>query len=73
MSLTNAYLITTKKVEAFFNAIVSAQAPERLTFKFLEQLEFTSSNDRLYIGLLRGLGFLDESDAETGSIQGMSV
>jgi hypothetical protein len=61
MSLTNAYLITTKNVEAFFNAIVSAKAPERLNYKFLRQLEFSSSNDRLFIGVLRWLGFIDES------------
>src|SRR5262249_17318924 len=32
---------------------------------FLKDLDFTSSNDRLFIGLLKGLGFLDESGAPT--------
>lgn len=65
MALTNAYLITTKNLNDFFNTILGAQAPERFTNKFLEQLEFTSTNDRLFIGLLKGLRFLDESGAPT--------
>lgn len=65
MALTTAYLVTTKNLSAFFNAIISAKAPERFTNRFLEQLEFTSSNDRLYIALLKGLGFLDDSGVPT--------
>lgn len=61
MGLPDAYLVTTKNLEAFFNAIQSAQAPEKFTQKFLEQLEFTSSNDRLYLKVLKELGFLDDS------------
>ncbi len=61
MTLTNSYLITSKNLEAFFNALVTAQAPERFTQKFLETLEFKSSNDRLYIGLMKSLGFIDEA------------
>jgi hypothetical protein len=63
MSLTNTYLITTRNLEAFLNALQTAQAPERFTNKFLQDLEFSSSNDRLFIGLLKGLGFIDESGA----------
>jgi len=65
MALTNAYLITTKNLEAFFNALRSAKAPERFTNKFLNQLDFSSSNDRLFIGVLKGLGFLDEAGTPT--------
>lgn len=61
MALTNAYLVTTKNLDAFFNAVRTAKAPERLTYKFLSQLDFTSSNDRLLIGVMKGLGFIDES------------
>ncbi len=61
MGLPDAYLVTTKNLDAFFNAIQSAQAPEKFTNKFLEQLEFTSSNDRLYLRVLKELGFLDDS------------
>lgn len=61
MSLMTSYLIKTSNAEDFFNAIRTAKAPERFTQKFLQDLEFTSSNDRLLIGVLKGLGFLDES------------
>jgi hypothetical protein len=42
--------------------MVDAQAPERFSYKFLENLGFTSTNDRLLIGLLKELGFIN-SDA----------
>jgi hypothetical protein len=61
MALTNAYLVTTKNLEAFLNALQSAKAPERFTNKFLTQLDFSTSNDRLFIGVLKGLGFIDDS------------
>ena len=61
MALTNAYLMTTKNLDGFLNALQGAQAPERVSQKFLEDLEFTSSNDRLFIGVLKGLHFIDES------------
>lgn len=65
MALTNAYLVTTKNLEAFLNAVQSAKAPERFSNKFLTQLDFTSSNDRLYIGLFKALGLIDESGVPT--------
>jgi len=65
MALTQSYLITTKNLPAFIAAIQSARAPERFTTRFLHQLEFTSSNDRLYLGVLKGLGFIDESGVPT--------
>jgi len=61
MALTDAYLIKTSNVDELFNAIQAGQAPDRFTYKFLEQLGFSSSNDRLYIKLLKELGFLDPS------------
>lgn len=65
MALMSAYLVTTKNAEAFFNAIRGAKAPERFTTKFLKDLDFLSSNDRLFIGVLKGLNFLDENGAPT--------
>lgn len=65
MALTQSYLMTTKNLESFFAAIQSAKAPERFTVKFLNQLDFTSSNDRLFLGLLKSLGFIDESGVPT--------
>jgi hypothetical protein len=61
MALTNGYLQTTKNLPAFLNAIVTAQAPERFSHKFLQELEFKSTNDRLFIGVLKGLGFIDDA------------
>lgn len=60
MGLANNYLLNVGKVEEYFDAIRNAQAPERFTHKFLEGLGFGSSNDRLLIGMLKDLGFLDE-------------
>jgi len=65
MALTSAYLVTTKNLESFLNAVRGAKAPERFTNKFLKQLDFASSNDRLYIGLFKALGFIDESGVPT--------
>lgn len=65
MALTNAYLQTTKNLQSVINSVVSAKAPERFTNKFLEDLGFKSSNDRLYIGLFKALGLLDENSAPT--------
>ena len=65
MSLTNAYLITTKNLSSIINSMVSAKAPERFTNKFLEDLGFKSSNDRLYVGLFKSLGLIDESGQPT--------
>lgn len=61
MSLTNAYLITTKNLDSIINSVISAKAPDRFTNKFLEDLGFKSSNDRLYIGIFKALGLLDDN------------
>lgn len=65
MALMSSYLITTKNLVPFFNSLITAKAPDSFTQKFLESLEFKSTNDRLYIGLLKGLGFLDENAVPT--------
>jgi hypothetical protein len=64
--LTDAHLISgLKSLGDFFEALRNARAPERFTSKFLAQLGFESTNDRLLIGVLKGLGFLEESGAPT--------
>jgi hypothetical protein len=65
MALNASYLVTTKNVESFFNSLITAKAPDTFTQKVLENLEFKSTNDRLYIGLLKNLGFLDSNAAPT--------
>jgi hypothetical protein len=61
MALLTSYLLKTSNLGEFFNALRSARAPERFTHKFLKDLEFKSSNDRLLLGVLKGLGFIDDA------------
>lgn len=61
MALPEQYLLTTKNLDGFFNSILNAQAPSKFTNRFLEQLEFKSTNDRLFIGVLKFLGFIDSN------------
>ena len=65
MSLPNAYLQTTKNLQNVINSLVNAKAPERMSNKFLEDLGFKSTNDRLYIGVFKSLGLLDDSNVPT--------
>lgn len=65
MSLPTSYLTTAKKLPDIMSAIQQAQAPDRFTQNFLESLDFKSSSDRLVIGVLKSIGFLDESGAPT--------
>lgn len=65
MALSTAYLQTTKNLNAIINSIVNAKAPDRFTYKFLEDLGFKSSNDRLYISVFKALGLLDDNSAPT--------
>jgi len=61
MSLATTYLVTTKNLQSVIASVTSAKAPERFSVKFLEDLEFKSSNDRCYISLFKALGLIDES------------
>jgi hypothetical protein len=65
MALSDAYLMSAKNVEKFFNSLQAGQAPAKFNVKFLEQIGFSSSNDRLFIGLLKSLGFLNDTGAPT--------
>lgn len=61
MALADAYLSQVKNLSQILQAIRQAQPPERFTHKFLEGLDFKSTNDRGIIGVLKALGFIDES------------
>jgi len=65
MALTTSYLSSTKNNDSIFNSIIGARAPERFTNKFLEDLGYKSSNDRLVIGILKALGLLDDNGVPT--------
>lgn len=65
MSLTASYLTSVKNLDSIFNSVLSARAPERFTTKFLEDLGFKSSSDRLFIAIFKALGLLDENSQPT--------
>ena len=45
MSVPDQYLVTVKNLEAFLQALTNAQAPQKFTLKFLEQLGFVFTTD----------------------------
>lgn len=59
MALPDSYTMKAGSIPAYFDAMLDAQPPERFSLKFLENLGFTSTNDRLFIGILKDLGFLN--------------
>lgn len=65
MALPSSYLTSYKNVPAILDSIKAAQAPERFTIKFLQDLGYTSAADRLIIKMLKTLGLLAESGEPT--------
>jgi len=63
MALPNSYTMKTGAITAYFDAIRNGEAPDRFSIKFLEGLGFASSNDRLLIGILKDIGFLNADGA----------
>lgn len=59
MPLPDSYTYKAGSIPAYFDALLDAQAPERFSIKFLETLGFTATHDRLLIGILKELGFLN--------------
>lgn len=65
MALPTAYLMTVKNAEPIFNAMRAARAPTKFTQRFLEDLGFKSTSDRLYINVLKALAFLSPDGVPT--------
>ena len=65
MEVTSAYLYTTGDLPQMFGAIQKAQVPPKFTHGFLLALGFKSTNDRAFINVLKGLGFLDSNSTPT--------
>jgi len=63
MALSESYTQKYSAIPAYFDAMLDAQPPERFSLKFLENLGFTSTNDRLFIAILKDLGFLNRDGA----------
>lgn len=61
MALPKAYLTSTKNLDKILTAIQQGQAPKQFTTRFLEGLGYKSSSDRLIIGVLKALKFLDDN------------
>lgn len=65
MALPDSYTVKPNSIPAYFEAMLDAEAPDRFTQAFLENLEFKSTNDRLFIKVLKDLGFLDADGVPT--------
>lgn len=59
MPLPDSYTIKPNAIPAYFQGILDASPPDRFSIKFLENLGFTSTNDRLFIGILKDLRFIN--------------
>lgn len=65
MALQAVYLVSAKNLGKFLEAIRHAQAPEKVALRFIEDLGFKSTNDRLFIPLLKAMKFVDEAGKTT--------
>ena len=65
MAIPSAYLTSSKNLDSILTAMQQAKAPERFTQRFLESLGFKGNSDRLVIGLLKSLEFLDDQGKPT--------
>lgn len=65
MGFQPPYLIASKNVGPFLEALRNAQAPAKVSVRFVEQLGFKSTNDRLFIPLLKAMRFVDEAGKPT--------
>ena len=65
MALPDSYTVKPGSITAYFEAILGAEAPQRFSTRFLEGLDFKSTNDRLFVGVLKDLGFIDTDGVPT--------
>jgi Family of unknown function (DUF5343) len=65
MSLPTSYLTSYKNVAPIMAAIQAAEAPQKFNRKFLEDLGFKGSADRLIINVLKAMGFLGPDSSPT--------
>lgn len=65
LALPNSYTTKPNSIASYFEAMLNAEAPQRFTTRFLESLEFKSTNDRLFINVLKEMGFLDADGVPT--------
>ena len=65
MSLPDSYTQKPSAIPGYFDAFKNAEVPERFSYKLLENLGFTSTNDRMIIGVIKELGFSDTDGKPT--------
>lgn len=65
MALPDSYTLKPGAIPQYFDALLNAEAPARFSSKFLDNLDFKSTNDRPFIGILRDLRFLDADGVPT--------
>ena len=65
MAFQPPYLVASKNLISFLEALRHAQAPDKVSVRFLETLGFKSTNDRLFIPLLKAMSFVDEAGKPT--------
>jgi hypothetical protein len=65
MPLQPVYLVSVGNLPKFLEAIRHAQTPEKMNLKFIEELGFKSTNDRLFLPFLKAMRFLDDAGKPT--------
>jgi hypothetical protein len=66
MALPTSYMTGSfSKIPQYFDTLLTAKAPDKFTVKFMEDLGYTSSNDRQFVNVLKSIGFLDDSGTPT--------
>src|SRR4051812_40184559 len=59
------YTTVTGKIKPLFDKIRTAGVPQKVTQAWLKTVGFTSSNDGTLIGVLKFIGFIDQSGIPT--------
>lgn len=67
MEVTSAYLYSMNALPRIIESVQKAQVPEKFTNAFLQALGYKSTNDRAFINVWKGLGFLDANSVPTAS------
>jgi hypothetical protein len=65
MAFQPPYLVASKNLNSFLDALRNAQAPSKVGVRFVEELGFRSTNDRLFVPLLKAMRFVDEAGKPT--------
>lgn len=65
MAMQPVYLVAINNLPKFLEALRRAQAPEKVSLRFIEELGFKSTNDRLFIPLLKAMKFTDDAGKPT--------